>query len=595
MTPPILSVLLHSEHDVVTARQRARDIAAELGFDRHDQTRIATAVSEIARNAINYAREGRVEFYLDCQNGAESLAVHIGDRGPGISALELVMNGRYVSKTGMGQGILGARRLMDGFEIDSSTQGTSVWLRKHLPRSTAAEPPQPENIARHLERRKPRDVFDELRQENQELLHAMEELRRRQEETSRLNSELEETNRGVVALYAELDERAEQLRRADQAKTRFLSHVSHEFRTPLSSILALSRLLLNNTDGPLTPEQQKQMWFIRQSADTLLEIVNDLLDLARVESGKTEVRPGEVRVDSLFGTLRGMMRPLLTNDAVALIFEDPAGIPPLYTDEAKLAQILRNFISNALKFTEKGEVRVRAKWVPDSSTVILSVSDTGIGIAPENQERIFDEFVQIPNPLQTKVKGTGLGLPLARKLTELLGGRIAVESQPGEGSVFTLKMPVVWRREGAEAPPSAPGRILIIDDEEISRYLLRQSLAAQPEFVDEASSGEEGLAKARLRPPQAIFLDLLMPGMDGRETLGLFKADPATRDIPVFIVTSKKLTASERGELEPQAAAILSKELLTRQGATAEIQNALEEAGVHCARPPKPGSVVASE
>jgi signal transduction histidine kinase/ActR/RegA family two-component response regulator len=594
VTPPILSVLLHSEHDVVTARQRARDIAAELGFDRHDQTRIATAVSEIARNAVNYAREGRVEFYLGHPDGAETLAVHIGDRGPGISALDLVMNGRYVSKTGMGQGILGARRLMDGFDIDSSTQGTSVWLRKHLPRGAAAAP-QPEKIARHLEQRKPRDVFDELRQENQELLHAMEELRRRQEETSRLNSELEETNRGVVALYAELDERAEQLRRADQAKTRFLSHVSHEFRTPLNSILALSRLLLNNTDGPLTPEQQKQMWFIRQSADTLLEIVNDLLDLARVESGKTEVRRGEVRIDSLFGTLRGMMRPLLTNDAVALIFEDPAGLPPLYTDEAKLAQILRNFISNALKFTEKGEVRARAERAPDASAVILSVSDTGIGIAPEDQQRIFDEFVQVPNPLQTKVKGTGLGLPLARKLTELLGGRIAVESRPGAGSVFSLTIPVVWRAEGVQAPPPAPARILIIDDEEIARYLLRQSLAAQPELVDEASGGEEGLAKACQTPPQAIFLDLLMPGMDGREALRLLKADPATRDIPVFIITSKKLTAAERAELEPQAAAILSKELLTRQGATAEIQNALAKAGVHSAGTPRPGFVVASD
>jgi signal transduction histidine kinase len=244
---------------------------------------------------------------------------------------------------------------MDGFEIDSSTQGTSVWLRKHLPRSAAAEPPQQEKIARHLGKRKPRDVFDELRQENQELLHAMEELRRRQEETSRLNSELEETNRGVVALYAELDERAEQLRRADQAKTRFLSHVSHEFRTPLSSILALSRLLLNNTDGPLTPEQQKQMWFIRQSADTLLEIVNDLLDLARVESGKTEVRPSEVRIDSLFGTLRGMMRPLLTSDRVALIFEDPSGLPPLYTDEAKLAQIKTMALSARGTLTAQGK------------------------------------------------------------------------------------------------------------------------------------------------------------------------------------------------------------------------------------------------
>ncbi len=579
MTAPMISVLLASEHDVVLARQRARDLAARLGFDHQDETRVATAVSEIARNAVNYAGGGKVEFRVDDSAGAEALVITVSDKGRGIPHIERVLEGRYRSRSGLGRGITGARRLMDGFEITSSRQGTTVTLRKNLPRKALpVTPPRLARVAAEIDALAPSSLFDELRRDNQELLHAMEELRRRQEELNRLNRELEETNRGVVALYAELDERAEQLKRADQTKSRFLSHVSHEFRTPLNSILALSRLLLNQVDGPLAPEQQKQVAFIRQSAEVLLEIVNDLLDLSRVEAGKTEVKPTEVQVPALFGTLRGMMRPLLTNEAVNLVFETPEGVPPLVTDEAMLAQILRNLVSNALKFTERGEVRVKAALAEEGGAVVFSVSDTGIGIAPENRERIFHEFVQIENPLQVKTRGSGLGLSLSRKLLELLGGSIHVESEPGAGSTFSVVLPLA---HGAARPPAEEaGKILIVDDEEISRYLVRQSLGAPEHLVAEASGGEEGLARARSERPAAILLDLRMPEMDGFEVLRQLKADPATQRIPVIVITSKSLNEAERAELERDAVAVLSKEVLTRQQATREIRATLARAGV---------------
>jgi signal transduction histidine kinase len=196
-----------------------------------------------------------------------------------------------------------------------------------------------------------------------------------------LNQELRDTNRGVVALYAELDERADHLRRADELKSKFLSNMSHEFRTPLNSVLALSRLLLARTDGELTPEQEKQVQFIRKAAESLTELVDDLLDLAKVEAGKTVVTPVEFKAGELFGALRGMLRPLLVGDAVALIFEE-ADVP-LYTDEGKVSQILRNFLSNAIKFTENGEVR-----------------STGIGIAEADLGVIFDEFGQVTHPMR---------------------------------------------------------------------------------------------------------------------------------------------------------------------------------------------------
>src|SRR5262249_1391810 len=163
-------------------------------------------------------------------------------------------------------------------------------------------------------------------------------------------------------------------------------------------------------------------------------LVNDLLDLAKVEAGKLVVRPYEFDVGAMFGALRGMLRPLLAhNSSVSLVFEDPAGVPPLHTDESKVSQILRNFISNALKFTERGEVRVAATAGPDDS-VTLSVADTGIGIAPEDQGRVFQEFTQLDNPQQKYVKGTGLGLPLVKRLAELLGGRVTLRSEVGVGS-----------------------------------------------------------------------------------------------------------------------------------------------------------------
>ena len=227
----------------------------------------------------------------------------------------------------------------------------------------------------------PADAMAEISRQNQQILLQLEELRARQEDLQRLNQELQDTNRGVVALYAELDERADHLRRADELKSKFLSHMSHEFRTPLNSILALSRLLLARSDGELTAEQETQVRFIRKAAENLTELVDDLLDLAKVEAGKTVVVPSPFTAASLFGALRGMLRPLLVGDAVALVFDDPPDVPPLDTDEGKVSQILRNFISNAIKFTEQGEVRVWATADRQADTVSFHVRDTGIGIA----------------------------------------------------------------------------------------------------------------------------------------------------------------------------------------------------------------------
>lgn len=685
---PISSIAIRYEQEVVNARQYARRLAAALGFDLQQQTRLATAVSEIARNAFQYAGGGRVEFGLEGETAPQILLVRISDRGPGIEDLDRILGEKYRSRTGMGLGIVGARRLMDRFEIQSQGgRGTTVWMRKllpaHLPAHSEADV---EAIRARLESNGPHNLLEELRQQNGELMRTLEELRERQEELSRLNRELEDTNRGVVALYAELDERADHLRRADEVKTRFLSNMTHEFRTPLNSIQALTRVLLDRMDGELSSEQERQVYFIRSAADSLSDLVNDLLDLAKVAAGKIVIRPAEFEVSSLFGALRGMLRPLLLNTSVNLVFEEPENLPTLETDEAKISQILRNFISNALKFTEKGEVRVSARLAPEGGNVIFSVADTGIGIAPQDQATIFQEFAQIENPLQKKVKGTGLGLPLSKKLAELLGGRITVESTPGAGSTFSLVAPILYAgpeaaqdvllapeldserksillvaddvetrmlydkylrgtrfqaaaarttkeaeallgrirpeviildvtpRDGdswellvrLKARPDTSGvpiivitnvrdrqkalslgadlfcakpverrwllrhldaltrngmatKVLVIDDEEISRYLVRQLLAPGPAEIIEAGDGAQGLRMARESQPNVIVLDLLMPDINGFQVLEQLRADSRTAEIPVIISSSRVLDETDRARLSKNYARLLPK------------------------------------
>ena len=265
-------------------------------------------------------------------------------------------------------------------------------------------------------------------------------------ELDALREELETTNRGVVALYAELEDQAEQLRHASELKSRFLSYISHEFRTPLGAIKSLSGILLSEMDGTLNDEQQKQVRFMRTSADELLELVNDQLDLAKLEAGRLTVSAEWFEMVDLFATLRGMFKPILVNDALKLIFEETHGDVRMYSDDRKLSQILRNFISNALKFTPQGEVRVRADLHPDQ-TVTFTVTDTGIGIPPDALPHIFEDFTQVDTPLQRRVRGTGLGLALCRRLAKLLGGDVSAESTVGAGSRFSVTIPMTLPQE----------------------------------------------------------------------------------------------------------------------------------------------------
>ncbi|MES2822584.1 MAG: ATP-binding protein [Pseudomonadota bacterium] len=547
MTIQILTLGIKNELDVVAARQRARQIASFCGFGTQDQVRIATSVSELARNIYNYAIGGKVHFMIEGETAPQVLEILLEDKGPGIIELDLILSGNYMSSTGMGKGLLGARRLMDRFEIITNAEtGTRIRLQKLFAKDTPLITPQhtktllaqlgvlPANIA-----------MSEVLQQNQELLGAMAELKIRQDELLQLTRELEDTNRGVVALYAELDEKADHLRRADDMKSRFLSNMSHEFRTPLSSIRALSRLLIDRIDGELSLEQEKQVLFIAQAANDLTDLVNDLLDLAKIEAGKLDIRAHHFLVTNTFSSLRGMLRPLLVSESLTLTFVEPELPIEMFTDEAKLSQILRNFISNALKFTEAGEITVSVNLLPEQNLVKFSVADTGIGIANTDLNLIFEEYSQLENRLQGKIKGTGLGLPLCRNLAHLLNGEVAVESTPGIGSLFSVTLPrqiTPVENEPAKLPIAEIVEdkripILIVEDQAPTRLLYEKFLMNTEFRVVMAQSLNEAIDLWLTTKPAAVILDILLNGEDAWSWLTQLKNDPLHSAVPVIIAT----------------------------------------------------------
>lgn len=548
MTIRILTALVNTETDVVAVRQRAKHIAQLCAFGIQDQVRIATSVSELARNVYNYAREGKIYFSIEGDTAPQILSIRIEDNGPGIPHLDDVLSGNYQSPTGMGMGIIGARRLSDRFSIKTEPGcGTRITLKKIFPRFAPLITPESSNrIFSQLATVTAEISVTEIMQQNQELLSALAELKARQDDLVLLTRELEDTNRGMVALYAELDEKAGHLRRADQMKSRFLSNMSHEFRTPLSSIRALAKLLLDRVDGELSYEQEKQVAYIAQAANGLNELVNDLLDIAKIEAGKVDVRPSVVDVGRMFSALRGMLRPLLVSEKLTLTFVEPEPPLELFTDEAKLSQILRNFISNALKFTEAGEIIVRALSSAEKGVVVFEVADTGVGIRQEELQLIFEEFSQIEHPLQRKVKGTGLGLPLCRNLAKLLRGDVAVISAPGVGSTFSVSLPMSINFAAEKKIDVAPVRIknddlrapvLIIEDN-MATHLQYEKFLQNTEFrAIAARSLREAVERWAAERPVAVILDIVLQGEDSWLWLAEIKNDPARSDVPVIIVT----------------------------------------------------------
>ncbi|MEV4344912.1 sensor histidine kinase [Actinoplanes sp. NPDC049596] len=442
----LMRMRLRVAQDIFVVRQLSREVAREVGLEQQDQTRLATALSEVSRVMIARGTDAEVTFAVQSDGVVPMLQVTVEGRVAGDAARltpELGAVGRLVDKMGVSDG----------------GNGTVVWMARRLPASVPRlTPDRMEEIRAGLARHVPGSPLDELNVQNQQLIAALDEVRAQRDDLARLNAELEETNRGVmalyhqlseeleetnrgvVALYAELDEKSVQLAAASEAKSRFLANVSHELRAPVTAIIGLGRLLGDEGSDELTADQAQQVDLIRGSATDLLSLVNDLLDLAKAEAGRVEATMADVDLKAVFGQLRGTLRPLATRPEVEFVVDEPSSVPSIRTDEVLLTRILRNLLTNALKFTAAGEVRLSVRPVGDDAE--FTVSDTGAGIPAELHERIFEEFYQVPGSRPISGKGTGLGLPYARRLAGILGGGLHVASTPGEGSTFTLRLPL---------------------------------------------------------------------------------------------------------------------------------------------------------
>ncbi|WP_320775371.1 ATP-binding protein [Streptomyces sp. CRN 30] len=576
----LATVVLRAEDDVVTLRRSTQSACRAAGLAGGSLVRLTTVVSEAGTHLMGVP--GLTAQLCLIESDPVLLAVRFrwraGDRPPPsllTAANRLLDHSRLLSGDDTGHELVLAQRT-------SAQPGSAAALAADLRGAlvgagTAA------------------DLVEALRTQNRQLLVALEESQHQQDELQRLNaeleetnsgvmalyselaSELEETNSGVVALYAELEDKTRQLELAHEYRTRFWANVSHELRSPVNSVIALARLLLDPGGDPLTDEQRQQVALVQASGSTLLALVDELLDVAKAESGRLEPHPAETDLRALLhqlrGTLLGTARP-----GVELLIPDHTQHGPLVTDEVMLTRVLRNVLSNALKFTVEGTVtlEVTEDGEGDDARFVFRISDTGVGIPTDELERVFEEFYQVRGPHQRGRAGTGLGLPYARRLTELLEGRLTLDSRLDHGTQVVIEIPARTARPAAAEPdPAAAPRplarsVVIVDDDERFLAGVRPMLERLAESVTVLTESGRAVATVEREQPDAVFLDLHMPGTDGYEVHRLLGENPATAGVPVVVLTALEAPEVDRSRLA-RARAVLNKSRLT----SAELASAL--------------------
>jgi signal transduction histidine kinase len=448
MGGPVITLSLRSQEDVLLTRRRARDLAGFLQLGAEAQSRLATAVWEVARLAHRYGSAGEVELAVQDEPPAAVVTI----RGIAHAALTGATPGEAIDRLDLAK----LRQLVDRVEAREVEGSALVRLTSNL--ESDAWLPGIEELShvlgslQHHESGEAEATLNELRMQNAELVTALATLSQRERELIGLNRELVDTNRAVTALLAELGQQAQELRERAAGNASFLSALTHELRTPLYAVRGMTEAILREGGDSLHPRLREDVRLIDGAMEEALDLVNDHLDLARLAAGREVVRITEVRVDELFSALRGIVVHLPRSPDVSVVFEDLNGVPSLRTDAFKLSQILRNYVVNGLKFTERGEVRVSAVAVGAGEQVRFAVADTGPGLDEADQARIFEEFVQLERTATQlpragevgELRGSGLGLPICKRLATLLGGEVGVTSELGRGTTFTATIPAVF-------------------------------------------------------------------------------------------------------------------------------------------------------
>ena len=410
-----------------------------------------------------------------------------------------------------------------------------------------------------------RVLADHLSRVNQKLEAQSEELQNQAEELQRTSNELQEQN-------IELEAQRKQVEAANSLKSEFLSNMSHELRTPLNSIMALSRVLISQTKQTLEEEEYGYLEIIERNGKRLLTLINDILDLSKIEAGKMDIKPEVVKLKLLLTTVKENLQTLADKKGLSISLRVSSKNQEIETDESRLHQILTNILSNAIKFTEEGEIKIRA--TSDEKSFFITIEDTGIGISDEDIENIFDEFRQVDGSSTRAFEGTGLGLAITRKLTAALNGSLHVESTVGVGSKFTLELPITWTgvfimdkslqlkdidnrliatkaklQKNLMHEPSNY-KILMVEDNEEAITQVKNILKKEGYEVDVAPGGKEALDYIDKEVPDGIILDLMMPDIDGFEVLNSIRNQQTTKNIPVLILTAKDLLPSDLKKLK---------------------------------------------
>ncbi|MET8583450.1 ATP-binding protein [Streptomyces collinus] len=579
----VLTIALRKPGDVITLRRCTQSVCRATGLTGSPLVRLTTVVSEAGEHLL----------------GAPGLSAHL--RLEETDTVMVTVRIRWLGDHRPPTPLLSAAgRLLDDSRLtgphDDGHHELVLAQRTEAPAASLADLAA-DARANLADGGTAADLIEVLRTQNGQLLAALEESQRQQEELQRLNAELEETNAGVmalyselagelqatntgvVALYAELEDKSRQLELANEYKNRFWANVSHELRSPVNSIIALARLLLDPLADPLTDEQRQQVALVQASGSTLLALVDELLDVAKAESGHLEPHPADVDLRPLLHQLRGTLRGT-AHPQVELAIPDHVQHQALVTDEVMLTRILRNVLSNALKFTDDGRVTldVTEKEQDGDARFVFCVRDTGIGIPANELDRVFEEFYQVRGPHQRGRAGTGLGLPYARRLAELLGGTLTLHSETGHGTTVTLDIPARLTTPAPEdtpasgapsgpAPRTAPepgatAHVVVIDDDETFLATVPPLLDGLAASVTALSDSTRAVATVAHEQPDLVLLDLTMPGTDGYTVHRMLAADPRTEHVPVVV-----LTALEAGQVDharlPGVRAVLNKTRLT--------------------------------